>query len=58
MLRKFCSLICLTKQCRFSFETMSPEDYLINQRESMMTKNIHNKSLFPLKDSSKIFRFK
>ncbi len=54
MLKKFRSLVSLTKQCKFYLETMSPEDYLINQRESMMTKNIHNKSLYPLKDSSKI----
>ena len=35
------------------YETLSPEDYLFNQRDSTLTKNIHKKILLPLKNSSK-----
>lgn len=36
------------------FRSLPPENYITNQRDANNTKRIHNTSLFPLKNSSKI----
>lgn len=42
----------LITRCLFRFRTMTPEDYLFNQRDAMLAKTPHTKVLQPLADAN------
>ena len=49
----FSPSILLLKNGKRFYQTMSPEAYLYNQRDSQLSREVHEKSLFPLQNSSK-----
>mgnify|MGYP006869344546 FL=1 len=42
----------LLRRTLFSFRTITPQDYLMNQRESGLTKTPHVKTLYPLEKNN------
>ena len=42
----------LLRKVRYSFKTMSPEDYLYNQRDAMITRKPHVKTLKVLNNAN------
>lgn len=38
----------LIRRTLFTFRTITPQDYLMNQREAGLTKSPHVKTLYPL----------
>lgn len=42
----------LTNAARFGYHTMSPQDYLINQRDATLAKVVHEAKLLPLPNSN------